>query len=73
MDGHPLVPDHPSMRAAPGLLALTLLADLPPRPTPAPSTSLQSDWGYNLGSNNWRGPSGHILGKAIDPLMGRKW
>ncbi|KAL4451918.1 hypothetical protein ABPG75_007580 [Micractinium tetrahymenae] len=33
----------------------------------------QSDWGYALGSNNWRGPSGHILGKSIDPLMGRKW
>ncbi|KAL4420239.1 hypothetical protein ABPG77_011063 [Micractinium sp. CCAP 211/92] len=33
----------------------------------------QSDWGYALGSNNWKGPTGHILGKSIDPLMGRKW
>ncbi|KAL4853340.1 Ferredoxin-1 [Chlorella vulgaris] len=33
----------------------------------------QSDWGYALGSNNWKGPSGHILGKAIDPLMGDRW
>lgn len=33
----------------------------------------QSDWGYNLGSNNWKGPSGHILGKKIDPLMGTNW
>lgn len=34
---------------------------------------LQSDWGYALGSNNWKGPTGYITGKKIDPLMGRRW
>ena len=34
---------------------------------------LQSNWGYNLGSNDWKGPTGYISGKSIDPLMGRRW
>ncbi|PRW57228.1 chloroplast precursor [Chlorella sorokiniana] len=33
----------------------------------------QSNWGYNLGSNDWQGPTGYIAGKSIDPLMGRRW
>lgn len=33
----------------------------------------QSNWGYNLGSNNWEGPTGYLAGKSIDPLMGRRW
>jgi 2Fe-2S type ferredoxin len=28
----------------------------------------QSDWGYSLGVGEWKGPTGHILGKEIDPL-----
>ena len=33
---------------------------------------VQSDWGYNLGSNNWRGASGYLSGRSIDPLMGTR-
>lgn len=25
----------------------------------------QSDWGYSLGVGEWKGPTGHILGKEV--------
>ena len=28
----------------------------------------QSDWGYSLGVGEWKGATGHILGREIDPL-----
>ena len=27
----------------------------------------QSDWGYSLGVGEWKGPTGHILGKEVPP------
>jgi ferredoxin len=33
----------------------------------------QSDWGYSLGVCEWKGPTGEILGKKVEPLMGQKW
>jgi ferredoxin len=33
----------------------------------------QSDWGYSLGVCEWKGPTGEILGKKVEPLMGKKW
>jgi hypothetical protein len=33
----------------------------------------QSDWGYSLGVCEWKGPTGEILGKKVEPLMGEKW
>jgi hypothetical protein len=27
----------------------------------------QSDWGYSLGVGEWKGPTGHILGKEVRP------
>jgi hypothetical protein len=29
----------------------------------------QSDWGYSLGVGEWKGPTGHILGKEVPPLQ----
>ena len=28
----------------------------------------QSDWGYSLGVGEWKGATGHIAGKEVDPL-----
>ncbi|KAK9917375.1 hypothetical protein WJX75_003684 [Coccomyxa subellipsoidea] len=28
----------------------------------------QSDWGYSLGVGEWKGATGHISGKEVDPL-----
>ncbi len=28
----------------------------------------QSDWGYSLGVGEWKGATGHIAGKDVDPL-----
>ncbi|KAK9815253.1 hypothetical protein WJX72_000704 [[Myrmecia] bisecta] len=28
----------------------------------------QSDWGYSLGTTEWKGATGHILGKDVQPL-----
>jgi ferredoxin len=28
----------------------------------------QSDWGYSLGVDEWKGPTGHILGKSVDHM-----
>ena len=28
----------------------------------------QSDWGYSLGVGEWKGATGHIAGKNVDPL-----
>jgi ferredoxin len=33
----------------------------------------QSDWGYSLGVGEWKGATGEIRGKAVEPLMGKKW
>ena len=33
----------------------------------------QSDWGYSLGVAEWKGPTGAITGRKVDPLMGKKW
>lgn len=33
----------------------------------------QSDWGYSLGVGDWKGPTGEIKGKFVEPLMGQKW
>lgn len=33
----------------------------------------QSDWGYALGITEWKGATGQILGKRVEPLMGQKW
>jgi len=33
----------------------------------------QSDWGYSLGVGEWKGATGEISGKKVDPLMGKKW
>jgi hypothetical protein len=33
----------------------------------------QSDWGYSLGVCEWKGATGHIGGKSVEPLMGEKW
>ena len=33
----------------------------------------QSDWGYSLGVDEWKGPTGEILGKKVEPLMGTSW
>jgi hypothetical protein len=33
----------------------------------------QSDWGYSLGVAEWKGPTGEIAGKKVEPLMGKKW
>jgi ferredoxin len=33
----------------------------------------QSDWGYSLGVAEWQGATGHINGKTLEPLMGKKW
>lgn len=46
---------------------------LPCPPPPPPCCPPQSNWGYNLGSNDWEGPTGYITGKDIDPLMGSQW
>lgn len=54
------------------LLSHPCQAGLTPLLLPRPPR-LQSNWGYNLGSNDWQGPTGYIQGKSIDPLMGRRW
>lgn len=28
----------------------------------------QSDWGYSLGTTEWKGATGHIAGKEVQPL-----
>ncbi|KAA6426585.1 MAG: ferredoxin [Trebouxia sp. A1-2] len=28
----------------------------------------QSDWGYSLGTSDWKGATGHIAGKEVQPL-----
>lgn len=28
----------------------------------------QSDWGYSLGTSDWKGATGHIGGKEVQPL-----
>lgn len=33
----------------------------------------QSDWGYSLGVAEWKGATGEINGKKVEPLMGKKW
>lgn len=33
----------------------------------------QSDWGYSLGIAEWQGATGEMLGKKVEPLMGKKW
>jgi hypothetical protein len=33
----------------------------------------QSDWGYSLGAGSWKGPTGEMAGRKVDPLMGQKW
>ena len=33
----------------------------------------QSDWGYSLGVDEWKGATGVILGKKVEPLMGTSW
>ncbi|RMZ52439.1 hypothetical protein APUTEX25_000018, partial [Auxenochlorella protothecoides] len=34
----------------------------------------QSDWGYSIGDlSEWKGPTGEILGKRVQPLMGKAW
>lgn len=33
----------------------------------------QSDWGYSLGVAEWKGATGEIGGKKVEPLMGKKW
>eukprot|EP00887_Chlorella_sp_A99_P007799 scaffold20.g7799.t1 len=33
----------------------------------------QSDWGYGLGVTEWKGATGHIAGRHVQPMMGRKW
>ena len=33
----------------------------------------QSDWGYSLGVAEWKGPTGEIGGRKVEPLMGKKW
>ena len=33
----------------------------------------QSDWGYSLGVGDWKGATGEISGKKVEPLMGTKW
>jgi len=33
----------------------------------------QSDWGYSLGIDEWKGATGVIKGKKVEPLMGKKW
>ncbi|KAI8105166.1 hypothetical protein M9435_000336 [Picochlorum sp. BPE23] len=33
----------------------------------------QSDWGYSLGVAEWKGATGEIKGKKVEPLMGKKW
>lgn len=33
----------------------------------------QSDWGYSLGVAEWKGATGRIQGKEVEPLMGKKW
>lgn len=33
----------------------------------------QSDWGYSLGVCEWKGATGEIKGKKVEPLMGKKW
>lgn len=40
------------------------------RPMEDCTIETQSDWGYSLGVGEWKGASGHILGREIDPLMG---
>ncbi len=42
------------------------------RPLADCSIETQSDWGYSLGVGEWKGATGHILGREIDPLMGAK-
>lgn len=42
------------------------------RPLEDCTIETQSDWGYSLGVGEWKGASGHILGREIDPLMGTK-
>ena len=37
------------------------------------SVETQSDWGYSLGVTEWKGPTGEILGKKVQPLMGKSW
>ncbi len=33
----------------------------------------QSDWGYALGVSEWKGPTGELAGRKVEPLMGKKW
>lgn len=33
----------------------------------------QSDWGYSLGVAEWKGATGEMSGKKVEPLMGKKW
>lgn len=33
----------------------------------------QSDWGYSLGITEWKGATGEISGRKVQPLMGKKW
>lgn len=39
------------------------------RPVEDCTVETQSDWGYSLGVGEWKGATGHILGREIDPLM----
>jgi len=39
------------------------------RPLEDCTVETQSDWGYSLGVGEWKGATGHILGRNIDPLM----
>jgi 2Fe-2S type ferredoxin len=38
------------------------------RPLEDCTIETQSDWGYSLGVGEWKGATGHILGREIDPL-----
>jgi len=40
------------------------------RPLGACEIETQSDWGYSLGTTEWKGATGEILGRDPTPLMG---
>jgi len=55
---------HLTSDSGPQGMALICMA----RPLEDCTIETQSDWGYSLGVGEWKGATGHILGREIDPL-----
>lgn len=55
---------HYSMRLLQGLVLICMSRPV----SNVVKIETQSDWGYSLGTSEWKGATGHIAGKEVQPL-----